>query len=88
MFSGADKIYVNSAILQNKSLLRKNHFGSPNITACIEVICYEINILPLTWQEEIAQIDPFQWAKYCQDQGCGEILLTTVERGINGRYKY
>ncbi len=82
-FSGADKIYVNSAILQNKSLLRKivNHFGSPNITVCIEVICYDNKYFTSYLAgREIAQIDPFQWAKYCQDQGCGEILLTTVER--------
>ena len=42
-YSGADKIYLNSALLQNRLKLKEviNHLGLRNITVNIEVISYE-----------------------------------------------
>lgn len=82
-YSGADKIFLNSSIIKDKFLLRKvvNHFGSANITVCIEVIHYQNNFYTSYLSgREIAKINPLDWAKYCENQGCGEILITSVEK--------
>ncbi len=81
-FSGADKVYVNSAILRNRFLLKKiaNHFGSANITVCIEAISYQNKFYTSYLAgREIVEINPVDWAKFCEGEGCGEILLTSVE---------
>ncbi len=81
-YSGADKIYLNSALLQNRLKLKEviNHFGSPNITVNIEVISYENKYYTSYLSgREISKVNPFNWAKYCQDMGCGEIIITCVE---------
>ncbi len=79
--TGADKIFINSSILKNNLILKKsvNYFGSPNITALIEVINYENKFYTSYLSgRELAPVNPFDWAKSCEDMGCGEIIVTSV----------
>ena len=79
--SGADKIFINSALFNKKKLLQQasKTFGSSNITVRIEVININ-NKYYLTSHNgrNIINKNPIDWAKKCQDSGAGEIILTSV----------
>ncbi len=79
--TGSDKIFINSSILKNNLILKQsvNYFGSPNITVLIEVISYENKYYTSYLSgRELAPVNPFDWAKSCEDMGCGEIIVTSV----------
>ena len=82
MFSaGADKICINSSIIENPNLLERaaKIFGSANITIMIQSIRVDAkyNVSKANGRD-LANINPVQWAKKVENYGAGEIILTSV----------
>ena len=82
MFSaGADKICINSSIIENPNLLDKaaKIFGSANITIMIQSINIDNKyFISKANGRDLANIDPIKWAKKVENYGAGEIILTSV----------
>ena len=82
MFSaGADKICINSSIIENPNLLDKaaKIFGSANITIMIQSIKIDNKyFISKANGRDLANIDPIKWAKKVENYGAGEIILTSV----------
>ncbi len=79
--SGADKVCVNSAVVDNINFLREASrvFGSANITVMIEYIKIKNKyFITKSSGRDIAQKNPFDWAKEVEQNGAGEIFLTSV----------
>ena len=81
--NGADKVCINSAVIDNKNLLKKavKEFGSSTITVVIE--SNEINgkyYISKSNGRDLINIKPDIWAKELEDLGAGEIFLTSVNR--------
>ncbi len=79
--AGADKIIVNSAAIDNIKLLKKASkiFGSSNITVIIQAI--KINnkyFISKSNGRDLVKIDPVQWAQKVEENGAGEIIITSV----------
>ncbi len=80
---GADKVCINSAVIENKKFLinAAKKFGSSNITIIIEVLKLKNKyVLTKSNGRDIIKIDPVAWAKQVEDLGAGEILLTSVHK--------
>ena len=81
--SGADKVSINSAALEDSKLLSEssNRFGASTIVTSIEAKKIENN----KWEpykccgREKSNKDLIDWIKETQDRGCGEILITSVD---------
>ena len=86
--SGADKVCVNTAAINNPKFIKEavDHFGSSTIVSAIEVIkdnqgkylCYTDN------GREYTGVEMNSWIKQVQDLGVGEILLTSVDKEGTG----
>lgn len=79
--SGADKVCLNSAVINDINFLKKaaKEFGSANINVLIEVI--KINQKYFTAYlngRELFEINPVDWSKKIEDNGAGEITVTSV----------
>ena len=82
--SGADKVAINSAALENPKLIEEasNIFGASTIVSYIEAKKISSN----KWEpykycgRERSNIDLIDWVKEIQKKGCGEILLTSVDK--------
>jgi cyclase len=78
---GADKIVLNSSTYKNPNLIRKisKVFGSQSIIHSID--CKKIKkkyevIINNTLK---TNLDPFQWAKIAIQNGCGELLINSID---------
>lgn len=82
MFSaGADKICINSSIIENPNLLKQSAkiFGSANITVMIQAINVDDKYyVSKANGRDIVNISPLKWAKEVENLGAGEIILTSV----------
>ncbi len=79
--SGADKICINSAVIDDINFLKKASriYGSANITVLIQVIKLKNSyFISKSNGRDIIKINPLDWAKKVQDYGAGEIILTSV----------
>lgn len=79
--SGADKVCINTSIVNNINFLKKASriFGSSTITVQIQFICIDNKYFISTSNgRDLLPIHPLDWAKKVQDYGAGEILLTSV----------
>ena len=82
--SGADKVAVNSIALENPNFLREavSSFGESTITVNIEAK----NITKNKWEpykfcgREKTDLDINDWINEIQNKGCGEILLTSIDK--------
>lgn len=82
--SGADKVCLNTAAINNPNLISEASmiFGSSTIVVAIEAI-NESNDKYLAYTDngrEYSGRDVFEWAKYVEDLGAGEIVITSVDR--------
>jgi len=79
--AGADKISLNSVALKDWSFVRKasDRFGSQCIVCSIDVKNIEGEYKIFNHQEGVVDINPLDLAKQYQDNGAGEILLTSVD---------
>ena len=81
--AGADKVSINSSAIYNPNLLNDSAkiFGSQ----CI-VLAMDVKKNSNSWYVHThagtnnTKIDALVWAKEAVDRGCGEILLTSMER--------
>jgi cyclase len=79
--SGADKVCINTSIVNNINFLKKASkiFGASTITVQIQFICIDNKYFISTSNgRDLVSIHPLDWAKKIQDYGAGEILLTSV----------
>ena len=89
--SGADKVAINTAIVKNINFLKSaiKNFGISNIVASIEAK----KISDKFWEvyiyngREKTGINVVDWINKIKDIGCGEILITSVDRdGTNSGF--
>ena len=82
MFSaGADKICINSSVIEKPSLLKEaaKIFGSANIVIIIQSIKIDNKyFVSKANGRDIVNINPVKWAKKVEELGAGEIILTSV----------
>ncbi len=79
--AGADKIIVNSAVIDNISFLKdaSKIFGSSNITVIIQAVKVgKKYFICKSNGRDLVKIDPITWAKKVEDFGAGEIVITSV----------
>jgi len=82
--SGADKVAVNTAAVRNPALIRKlaESFGSQSVVASVEAKKIEAK----KWEvyieggRERTGIDVIDWIKFCESEGAGELLVTSIDR--------
>lgn len=79
--SGGDKVALNSAVINDLNFLKKisKIFGSANITVIIEYIKIKKKYyITKSTGRDLVNIDPIIWAKRVEDNGAGEIFLTSI----------
>ena len=82
--SGADKVAINSKALENPNFLKEatSNFGESTITVNIEAK----KIDESSWEaykfcgRERTNLNVNDWINTIQDRGCGEILLTSIDK--------
>lgn len=87
--SGADKIAINTAAVNNPQLVRQlcNQFGSSTIVISIEAKKLKED----KWEvytnngREATGLDVISWAVECEKLGVGEILITSVDQEGTGQ---
>jgi cyclase len=87
--SGADKVSINTAAIKNPKFLYEasREFGSSTIVVSIEAIKNSKGEYQAFVDNgrEFTGIEVSQWAKKIQDLGCGEIVITSVDREGTGK---
>jgi cyclase len=89
--SGADKISINTHAIENKKFIYEaaKEFGSQCIIVSIDYIKVKKKYKVVYKGSKILDIDLINWAKECVNQGCGEILLNSVENdGLKNGFDY
>jgi len=86
--SGADKVSLNTAVINNPNLIKEasETFGSSTIVVCVECIRNEENTY-LAYTDngrEFTGVRVIDWVKKIEELGAGEILLTSVDRDGTG----
>lgn len=79
--AGADKVSINSEIVNNINFLKKatKRFGSSTISCTIEYIQYEKKHYVSTENgRSVTNINPIDWFKKLQDFGAGEVLISSI----------
>ncbi|GGH76937.1 cyclase [Pullulanibacillus pueri] len=80
--AGADKVAMNSAAVQNPSLIKESayRFGSQCIVVAIDAKRFDDGWHVMTHGgKKDSGIDALEWAKQAEELGAGEILLTSVD---------
>ena len=85
--AGADKVAINTAAIENPTLLEESAkvFGSQCIVCSIEA--YDFNGDYQCWTNygrEVSKYNVLDWAKQAVDYGAGEILLTAIHKEGTG----
>lgn len=83
LWSGADKVSLNSILYDDFSILKQitQLIGSQSTVVNIDYIKEDKNYYCVSKSGSvITGYDPITWALKCQDSGCGEILLCSVDK--------
>ncbi len=86
--SGADKVCLNTAAINNPDFIRKasREFGSSTIVVSIEAIKNDGRYLAYTDNgREYTGLDVFEWAQRIDELGAGEIVITSVDKEGTGK---
>lgn len=77
--NGADKIFINRALFNNKNLIDKiaYTFGSQSIVGGINL--KKINNKYSIFEDKTQRIDPVMYARELQERGIGELKITYVD---------
>ncbi len=81
--SGADKVLINSAAIENIQLIKaaSRIFGSSTICSTIETLKYKNKYFVLkSHGRDVTDKKIMDWALRLQDFGTGEIVITSVDR--------
>jgi cyclase len=81
--AGADKVSINSAAVQDRSLIQSaaNRYGSQCVVVSIDYRRAGKNVFVYSNGGKVAtNMAPDEWARICEAEGAGEILLTDIER--------
>ena len=84
LLAGADKVSINTAAIKNPDLIKEsaNKFGSQCIVVAIDAKKTKDN----TWEvfthggRQRSHLNALEFAKLAQENGAGEILLTSMDR--------
>ena len=86
--SGADKVVINTAAVKNPHFISQasREFGSSTIAISIEAIKQENNSYFAYTDNgrEFTGIDVLDWAKEIEENGAGEIIITSVNKEGTG----
>jgi cyclase len=81
---GADKISVNSSIVENPSFINEasQRFGAQCVVASIDFKRNYDRSFSIWTHGGSKKVDknPIDWAVECEERGAGEILLTSIDR--------
>ena len=85
---GADKIVINSAALENPTLIEEvaNSYGAQCVVVSIDVRSSDDGKWQV-WTEsgkKSTQLSPLTWSQRAIEHGAGEILITSIERDGTG----
>ena len=81
LLNGADKVIINSAAINDKNFIYEaaKTFGSSTITVTIESVKIKNNyFISKSNGRDLVEKDPVKWAEFLEDNGAGEIFLTSV----------
>jgi cyclase len=81
--AGADKVCVNTNAVQRPGFLRElvNRFGSQSIVSQIDVKLYHGQYSVFTNSgRDLSDYSLLDWLAIVQEQGVGEVLLTSIDR--------
>jgi len=79
--SGADKVSINSAAVDNSKLIYESSrlFGSSTISVNIEYVQFDgKSFITKSNGRDIVRVNPVAWAKKVESLGAGEINITSV----------
>jgi len=86
--SGADKVCLNTAAIHRPQLIEEaaNTFGSSTIVISIEAIKHADGTYEAYTDNgrEATGIEALEWAKQAANLGCGEILITSIDKEGTG----
>jgi cyclase len=86
---GADKVSINTAAIKNPNFIYEasREFGSSTIVVSIEAVKKSNGVYYayIDNGREYTGIEVCEWAKKVEDLGCGEILITSVDREGTGK---
>lgn len=84
LLAGADKVSVNTAVVENPAFMREaaNRFGRQCMVGAIDYRQNDSGKYQIYTHGGTVQIDkdPLAWAVELQELGVGEILLTSIDR--------
>ena len=80
--AGADKVSINSEAIKRPSFIKEiaTIFGSQCVVCSIDIKKVDGKYKVFTKKNGVLDIDPLALAKEYENQGAGEILLTSVDR--------
>ncbi|QXJ29919.1 Imidazole glycerol phosphate synthase cyclase subunit HisF [Saccharolobus shibatae B12] len=81
--SGADKVSINTAAIENSQIVKKSaeEFGSQAVVVAIDAKKINGNWKVFTKSGTYnTGLDTIKWAKKVEELGAGEILLTSIDR--------
>jgi cyclase len=81
--SGADKVSINTAAVENSQIVKKSaeEFGSQAVVVAIDAKKINGNWIVFTKSGTYnTGLDAIKWAKKVEELGAGEILLTSIDR--------
>ena len=79
---GADKIVLNSSTYKNSDLIKKisKVFGSQSIIHSVDCKKIKKNKYEVVINNKLrTNLDPIQWVKVAIQNGCGEILINSID---------
>ncbi len=80
---GADKVVVNTGAFENKMLIPDlaHKYGKQSVILSIDALEKDGNYYVYSNQgKKKENFDPFSWAKSCEKNGVGEVLITSIKR--------
>lgn len=80
---GVEKVAMNTSALVEPDLisLAAERYGSQSVVVSIDVLRRGNDVFVRNAVDSRSrQLEPVAWAKRCQEQGAGELLLTSVDR--------
>ncbi len=86
--SGADRIFINTAAINNPKFIDEiiKFFGASTLVVSIEVIKKEkLYYCRKDFGREQTDIELSEWCKKIQDKGVAEIMVTSIDRDGTGK---